>query len=44
MEHVETHGADHVGEALPLTGDVGHHELELGSGYPGVRSLGLKLA
>ena len=44
MEHVETHGADRVGEVLLLTGDVGHLELELGSGEPGVRSLGPEIA
>ena len=43
VEQAEAHGTYRVGKALPLTGDVGHLELELSSGKPGVGSLGPKL-
>ena len=42
-QHIEAHGADGVGEPVPLAGDVGHLKLQVGSGKPGVRSLGPKL-
>ena len=43
-QHVKTPGADGVGKALPLTGDVGHLKLQLSWGEPGVRLLRPKLA
>ena len=42
-QHVEAHGAHGMGEPVPLAGDVGHLELQVGGGKPGVRSLGPKL-
>ena len=42
-QHVEAHGAHGMGEPVPLAGDVGHLELQVGGGEPGVRSLGPKL-
>ena len=33
-----------MGETVPLAGDIGHLELELGRGKPGVGSLGPEIA
>ena len=43
-EFVEAHGADGVGELLPLAGDVRDLKLELCGGEPGIESLWPKLA
>ena len=43
-QHAEAHSADVMGETVPLAGDVGHLELELGRGKPGVGSLGPEIA
>ena len=42
-QHAKTLGANRVGEALPLTSDVGHLELQLSRGEPGVRCLRPKI-
>ena len=39
-QDVETHSADGVGKTLPLSGDVGHLELQFSRCKPGIRSLG----
>ena len=38
-QHVEPLGPHRVGEAVPLTGDVGHLELKFRGGKPGIWSL-----
>ena len=38
-QHVESHGAHRVGEAVPLAGDVGHLKLEFRGRKPGAWSL-----
>ena len=43
-QHAEAHSADVVGKTVPLAGDIGHLELELGRGKPGVGSLGPEIA
>ena len=43
-QDVEAHSADGVGKALPLSGDVGHLELQFSRCKPGIWSLGPEVA